>query len=120
MTRIVTRSILAMQQSPVVDATELSSATGRCPATYTPLATLRVAVTWAQQSKRERGRNLGGSEMTAFSSFVVVIAVLLAAAGTFVATIYLSGLLMQRMQHLQRSNEPRAQYSDVWNWQRQR
>lgn len=70
---------------------------------------------WPHKPKRHGGRNLRGSETTA-----LVVAVLLAVTGTLVATIYLSGLLMQRIQHFQRHNEPRAQYSDVWKWQGQR
>jgi hypothetical protein len=49
-----------------------------------------------------------------------VVALLLATASTLMGTIYLSGLLMQSMQHLQRRNEPHAHYSDVWKWQRQK
>lgn len=86
--------------------------------THTPIATLRLAVAWPDRPKRHGSLNLRGSKTTAI--FPLAVMVQLAAAGTFVATIYLSGLLMQRIQHLQRYNEPRAQYSDVWNWQGQR
>ena len=77
-------------------------------------------MTGKQQPKRNGDRNLGESEATAFASFMVVIAVLLAVAGTFLATIYLSGLLMQKMQQLQRYHEPRAQYPYLGKWQGRR
>lgn len=58
--------------------------------------------------------------MIAIFPLAVIAVLLLATAGTFVAGVYFSGLLMQRIQHLQRFNEPRAQYSDVWKWQGRR
>ena len=114
MTVIVKQSVFAVMQSSEASTPELSDAIG-CPMTHTPIATLRLAVSWRHMSKRHRRRILRGSKATAVLAFTAVV--LLAAAGTFVATIYLSGLLMQRIQHLQRYNEPRAQYSDVWKWQ---
>ena len=55
--------------------------------------------------QRHGNRNLRGSKTTAILPLAVMVVVLLAAAGTFVATIHLSGLLMQRIQHLQRYND---------------
>ena len=115
MTKIVMRSGLAVTQSSPTNATEWSDASWRVPITHTLIATVRLALAWPHRPKRHRGRNLRGSETT-----VLAVALLLAVTGTLVATIYLSGLLMQRIQHLQRYNEPRAQYSDVWKWQGQR
>jgi hypothetical protein len=88
--------------------------------THTPIATFRLAVAWPDRPKRHGSRNLRGSKTTAIFPLALLAAVLLAAAGTFVATNYLSGLLIQRIQHLQHYNEPRAQYSDVWDRQRRR
>jgi len=116
MTTIVKQSVFAVTQSSGANASQLSDAIWGCPTTHTPIATLRLAVSWRHMSKRHRRRILRGSKATAVLAFTAVV--LLAAAGTFVATICLSGLLMQRIQHLQQhSNEPHAQYSDVWNWQ---
>ena len=120
MTAIVKRSIFAVKQSSVADASELTGAIWKCPATHTPIATLRVAITWTRRPNRDRGRTLGGSKATAVAWFAAVVALLLATASTLMGTIYLSGLLMQSMQHLQRRNEPHAHYSDVWKWQRQK
>jgi hypothetical protein len=120
MSTIVKRSVFAVTQSSLGNTTELSDASWRCPITHTPIATLRLAVAWPDRPKRHAGRNLRGSKTTALFPLAVMVVVLLAAAGTYVATIYLSGLLMQRIQHLQRYNEPRAQYSDVWKWQGRR
>jgi len=113
MTTIVKQSVFAVTQSSGANTPELSDAICGCPMTHTPIATLRLAVTWPHRPKRHEGRNLRGSKTTAIFPLAVMVVVLLAAAGTFVATIYLSGLLMQKIQHLQRYNEPRAQYSDV-------
>lgn len=120
MTTIVKQSVFAVTQSSLGDTTELSDAIWGCAMTHTPIATLRLAVSWRHMSKRHRSRILRGSKATAIFPTAVMVVILLAAAGTFVATIYLSGLLMQRIQHLQRYNEPRAQYSDVWKWQGRR
>ncbi len=120
MTAIVKRSVFAVTQSSGANTPELSDAIWGCPMTHTPIATLRLAVAWPHKPKRHGGRNLRGSKTTALFPLALIVAVLLAATGTFMATIYLSGLLMQKIQHLQRYNEPRAQYSDVWKWQGQR
>jgi hypothetical protein len=48
---------------------------------------------------------------------VVVVFVFLGAVTVFMATNYVSGLLMQEMLHMRQYNQPRAQYSDVWKWQ---
>ena len=120
MTTIVKQSVFAVKQSSGANPPELSDAIWGCPMTHTPIATLRLAVAWPDRPKRHGGRNLRGSKTTAIFPLAVMVVVLLAAAGMFVATIYLSGLLMQRIQHLQRYNEPRAQYSDVWKWQGRR
>lgn len=117
---IVKRSIFVLKQSPVPETTELRVTNCKCPATHTPIATLRLAVAWTQVPSTKSCRSMRGSKTTAVVPFAVVIAFVLAAAGTFVATIYLSGLLMQKMQHFQRYHEPRAQYSDLGKWQRQR
>jgi hypothetical protein len=118
MTTIVKQRVFAVTQSSEANTPELFDAIWGCPMTHTPIATLRLAVSWRHMSKRHPRRILRGSKATGVLAFTAVV--LLAAAGMFVATVYLSGLLMQRIQHLQRYNEPRAQYSDVWKWQRQR
>lgn len=120
MTAIVKRSVFAVRQSPVADASELTGAIWKCPATHTHIATLRVAMSWTQRSNRDSGRTLGGSKATAVLWFAAVVTLLLATAGAFIGMIYLSGLLMQNMKQLQRYNESHAQYSDVWKWQRQK
>lgn len=113
---IVKQSVFAMTLSSGANTPESSHAAWGCPMTHTPIATLKLGVAWRDSPKRRRGRNLHGSKATAIFP-LAVIAVVLLSAGTFVGTSYLRGLLMQRIQLLQRCNEPRAQYSDVWNWQ---
>lgn len=120
MTTIVKKRFFAVMQSSGAKTPELSDSIWGCPMTHTPIATLRLAVSWPHTPKRPRSRSLRGSKTNANLLFAVMVVVLLAAAGMFVATTYLSGLLMQRIQHVQRDNEPRAQYSDVWNWQGRR
>lgn len=116
MRAIVKQSVFEVTQSSGAKTPELSDAIWGCPMTHTPIATLRLAVSWRHMSKRNLRRILRGSKATADLAFTAVV--LLAAAGTFVATICLSGLLMQRIQQLQQHyHEPHAQYSDVWNWQ---
>jgi NADH:ubiquinone oxidoreductase subunit 5 (subunit L)/multisubunit Na+/H+ antiporter MnhA subunit len=120
MTMIVKQSVFAVTPRSWANTPELPDAILGCPMTHTPIATLRLVVAWPHKPKRHGNRNLRESKTTA-SFPLAVIVILLAAAGTFVATTYLSGLLMQRVQHLQQHfNEPRAQYCDVWNWQRHR
>lgn len=120
MRTIVKQRVFAVMQSSGATTPELSDATCGCPMRHTPIATLRVAVAWPDGRKRHGGRNLRRSKMTAIFPLAVMVVVLLTAAGTFVGTIYLSGLMMERIQRSQRYNEPRAQYSDVWKWQGQR
>lgn len=117
MTTIVKQRVFAAMQSPETSTPELS-AIWRCPMTHTPIATLRLEVTWAHSLKRQGGRNLRMRRTIAF--FTLIVVVLLAAAATLAATTYFSGLLVQKIQRLQRYNQPQAQYSDVWNWQRRR
>ena len=119
MTTIVKQSVFAATQSSAPNHPELSDAIWGCPTTHTPLATLRLAVAWPDMPKRQGVRSRGNKTAAIFPLAVMVV-VLLAAAGTFVLTIYFSGLLMQRIQHLQHYSEPRAQYSDVWKWQGRR
>lgn len=114
MTTIVKQSVFAVTQSSGADSS------WGCPMTHTPIATLRFAVAWSHKQKRQGDRHLCGRNATALFPLALFVAALLTVAGTFVATIYLSGLLMQNIQHLQRYNEPRAQYSDVWKWQGRR
>jgi len=117
MTTIVKQSVFAVTDGLGANTPGVSAIWG-CPMTHTPIATLRLEVAWEHTPKRQENRNLCGSKTTAV---LALTAVLLATAGTFVATIYISGVLMQRVQHLQQHYyEPRAQYSDVWNWQRRR
>ena len=118
MTTIVKKSVFAVIRNSVANTPELSDAICGCPTTHTPIATLRLQVAWPDGSKQHGSRNLRRSKTTAVLAFTAVV--LLAGSGTFAATIHLSELLMQRIQHLQRYNEPRAQYSDVSNWQRRR
>ena len=119
MTPIVKQSVFAVMRSSGANRPELSDAIWGCPTTHTPIATLRLQVAWPHSPKGHGSRNLRGGKTTAVLALAAVV--LLAVAGTFAATIYLSGLLTQRIQHLQQHyHEPRAQYSDVWNWQRRR
>ena len=120
MTTIAKQSVFEVLHSSGANTPELSDAIWGCPMTHTAIATLRLEVAWPHRPKRHGGCNLPRNKTAALFPLVLMVAVLLAAAGTFAATIYLSGLLMQRVQHLQRYNEPRAQYSDVWKWQGQR
>ena len=115
MTTVVKQSVFAATQSSGANTPELSDAIWGCPISHTPIATLRLEVAWPHRPKRHEIRNLRRSKTNAVLALTAVV--LLAAAGMIVATVYLSGLLMQRIQHLQRYNEPRAQYSDVWRWQ---
>jgi hypothetical protein len=119
MTMIVRRSVLAVVQSLGPNPSELSDATCGCPMTHTPVASLRLAVTWPDTPKQHAGRNQCESRVvTAIFPLAVLVLVFLAAAATAVGTSYLSGVLVQRIQQFHQFNEPRAQYSDVWNWQR--
>ncbi len=118
MTTIVKQSVFAVMRSTRVNAPELSDAIWGCPMTHTPIATLRLEVPWPDTPKRQGVGNPHAGKTTA--GFALTAVVLLAVAGMFVATVYLSGLLLQNIQHIQRYREPRAQYSDVWKWQRQR
>ena len=118
MTTIVKKSVFAATQNS--SSPEFSDVAWGCPMTHAPIATLRLAVAWPDKPKRYGSRNLSGIKTDFIFPLGVALVVLLAAAGTFVATMYLSGLLMQRIQHVQRYNEPRAQYSDVWKWQGRR
>jgi hypothetical protein len=118
MTTIVKQSVFAVSQSSGVNTPELCDAIWGCPMTHLPIATLRLEVAWPDSPKRLGIVNLHQSKATAVLALTVVV--LLVTAGMFVATVYLSGLLTQRIQHLQRYNEPRVQYSDVWKWQGQR
>lgn len=120
MTTIVKQSVFAAKQTSGANPPELSDAIWGCPMTHTPIATLRLAVAWTDGPKRHGSRSLRESKTTAIFPLALSAAVLLAVAGTFVATNYLSELLIQRIQHFQRYNEPRAQFSDVWKWQGQR
>ena len=120
MTTIVKQSVFAVKQSSGVNPPELSDGIWGCPMTHTPIATLRLAVAWPHRPKRHGRRKLRERKTTAIFPLALLAAVLVAAAGTFVATNYLSGLLIQRIQHLQHYSEPRAQFSDVWKWQGQR
>jgi len=117
MTTIVKKSVFAATLS--ASSPESSDAWG-CPMTHTPIATLRLAVAWPDKPKRHGSENPLGIKMGSVIPLAVMVVLLLAAAGTFVATMYLSGLLMQRIQQVQRYNEPHAQYSDVWKWQGRR
>ena len=118
MTTIVKQSFLAVMPRSGANTPELPDAILGCPMTYTPIATLRLDVTWPHSPKRHENRNLRGKKTTAV---LALTALLLATAGTFAGTSYLSGLLMQRIQHLQEHYyEPHAQYSDVWKWKGRR
>lgn len=119
MTTIVKQSVFGVMQSSGANTPELSNAIWGCPMTHTPIATLRLEVACPHSPKRHRSRNLRGSKTTAVLALTAVV--LVTAAGTFAATMYISGLVMQRIQHLQQHYcEPRVQYSDVWNCQRRR
>jgi len=119
MTTIVKQSVFAVMQRSEATRAELSDAIWRYPMTHTPIAMLRLEVAWPLGQNRHGSRNLRANKTTAI--LALTVGVLLAAAGTFVASIYLSGLLIQRIQHSQQQyNEPRAQYSDVWNWKGRR
>lgn len=117
MTRIVKQRVFAVTQSSGATTPESSDDTWGCPMTHAPIATLRLAVAWPDRPKRHGERELRGRQVTAIFPLAVIAVLLLAAAGTFTATTYFSGLLMQRIQRLQRDNEPHAQYSDIWKWQ---
>ncbi len=112
MTTIVKKSVFAA--TPSSSSPELSDVVWGCPITHRPIVTLRLAVTWPDKPKRDGSRNVAWIKTGSIFPLAVSIAVLLAAAGTFVATMYFSELLLQRIQQVQRYNEPHAQYSDVW------
>lgn len=118
MKTIVKQSVFAVMQSSGANTPEMSDAIWGCPMTHTPIATLRLEVAWPHSPKRHGSRNLCGNKTTAV---LALTAVLLGTVGTFAATTYFCGLLIERVQHLQQHYfEPRAQYSDVSNWQRRR
>jgi hypothetical protein len=119
MATIVKQSIFAVMRSSGAKTPELSDVLWGCPMTHTPIATLRLEVAWSHSPNPPGSRYPHGSKTIAVLALTVVA--LLAAAGTSVATTYISGVLMQRIQHLQHDfYEPRAQYSDVWKWQSRR
>jgi|SRR5579862_3345917 len=106
MRTIVKQSAFAVMQSSGENRPEWPDATWGCPNTHMPIATLRLAVAWPHTVERHGIRNLLGDKTTVV---LVLTGVLLAAVGTFVATTYLSGLLVQRIQHLQQDYyEPRT------------
>jgi hypothetical protein len=109
MRTIVKQSVFAVMQSSGAKRPEWPDAVWGCPNTHMPIATLRLAVAWPHTPEQRGSRNLRRSKTTLVLALTTV---LLAAAGTFLATTYLSRLTMQRIQHLkQHSYEPR----DVWN-----
>lgn len=115
MTTVVKQRLHAVMHSSAANTLELSDANLGCPKTHTPIATLRLEVTWPHSPKRHENRNLRGKKTNGVR---VLTAVLLVTAGTFATTTYVCGLLLERVQHLQQHYyEPRAQYSDVWKWQ---
>ena len=116
MTRIMKQSVFAVTQRSGANTPELSDAMSGCPITHTPIATLRLAVEWPHRPK-SHGRTVCANKT---SAVFVLAAILLVTAGVFVATTYLCGLLMERVQNLQHYKQPQAQYSDVWNWQGRR
>jgi len=117
MTTIVKRSVYTAIQSSGSNMPAMPVAVWGCPTTHTPIATLRLAVAWQHGAKPYRDRKLRARVMTVIFPLAAVGVVLAAAFGTFVATMYFSGLLLQRIQQVQRCNEPHAQYSDVWKRQ---
>jgi len=118
MTTIVKQRVFAVMRSSGANTSELSDANRGCPMTHTPIATLRLEVAWPHTPKPQGNGHLCRSKTTAV---LALTGVLLATVGTFVATIYISELQMQRVQDLQQHYyEPRAQYSDVGNWLRRR
>lgn len=118
MTTTVKRRLFPVKSSSAANTAELSAAIRGCPVPHAPIAALRLAVVWPRDPQRHGSRHLRGKRAAAV---LALTAVLLFAVGTFIGTIYISGLLMQQLQGLQQHyNEPRAQYSDVWNWQRRR
>jgi hypothetical protein len=120
MATIMKQRVFASTRSSGTNVPELPGATRGCPTTHVPIATFSLQVAWPHKQRQPGDRCRRGREATAFFPLLLFVAVLLATAGTFVAATYLSGRLMQRIQNLQRYNEPRAQYSDVWKWQGKR
>jgi hypothetical protein len=95
----------------------LSDAGSRCPESHKPLATLTIEWAWLRQPPPAKDRSRKNRGTSALVTGAVMVIMLLAAGGVFLAMTYLSGQLMKEMQRVQQNYQPQAQYSDVWKWQ---
>jgi len=113
---VMNRAVFTMKQPSVG---EMSRDPWHCPSTHQPIARLRIAAVWGHRLEPRR-RRPAESKTTTLACVAAIVAALLVAVGVLLGTIYLSGLLIQRLQELRRYGQPQAQYSDVWKWQQHR
>lgn len=95
----------------------LSAGGARCPRSHQPVATLTIELASVRRPQPTKDRSRKSRGTSALVTGAVIVSVLLAAAGVFLGTTYLSGQLMQEMQRVQRSYQPQAQYSDIRDWE---
>jgi hypothetical protein len=95
----------------------LSDGGSRCPQSHEPVATLTIELASLRRPQPSKHRSQKNRGTSALVTGAVMVIMLLAAAGVFLAMTYLSGQLMKEMQRVQQNYQPHAQYSDVWKWQ---
>jgi len=106
---------LVVKQSSVADVRLLDEVSWPIPPSHKPVARLTMVLTWPQPHRATSRRGARSDAITFFS--LATIGFLFAFAIVLLGTSYLSGLLLQRIQNLQRYNQPQAQYSDLGKWQ---
>ena len=114
------RHHLVVKQGSVADVWQLGEASWQSPQSHKPVARLTMVLTLPQPQRVKRGRGAGSETITFFSLAAAIGGFLLAFAIVFLGSSYLSGVLIKRIQSLPPYNQPQAQYSDVWRWQKHR
>ncbi len=110
------RDHLVVKQSSVTNVWQSDAASWQFPQSHTPVARLSMVLA-GLHPRRATGRRGVGRKATTFFSLAAGVGALLVFAIVLLGTIYLSGVLLERIQSLQHYNQPQVQYSDVWKWQ---
>jgi len=111
---------LVVKQSSVADVRLLDEVSWPSLPSHKPVARLTMVLTWPQPQRVKRGRGARSETITFFSLAAAIGGFLLAFAIVFLGSSYLSGVLIKRIHSLPPYNQPQAQYSDVWRWQKHR
>ena len=106
---------LVVKQSSVTDLWRLGDTGWQSSHSHKPVARLTMVVAWSQ-ARRTMRRSGAGSEAINFFSLAAAIGFF--ALAMFLGGGYLSDVLLIKTQSLQFYNQPQAQYSDVWRWQK--